>query len=190
MASIRRPFCHVCRKGRRNVIQIIAQPADSRNYRRTPRGSMQIRYIVLHGIADGETARQHAAHAASAAMGRSLHYYVDQTEVQQSVHDRFIAWHCGTRGVYYHPYCRNENSIGVALCGQMQTERRRFAPSVIHNAQALVRALMARYDIPAEHVLRHYDVTHKTCPAPFVECAACWTAFQTELARIPTYEQK
>ena len=92
------------------------------------------------------------------------------------------AWHCGTRGVYYHPYCRNGNSIGVALCSRVRDGRQVFLPGTVRRAQALVRMLMERYGIPAENVLRHYDVTHKTCPAPFVEHAASWTAFRAGLA--------
>lgn len=31
-------------------------------------------------------------------------------------------------------------------------------------------------------MVRHYDVTHKTCPAPFVESTAAWDAFKAGLA--------
>ena len=33
----------------------------------------------------------------------------------------------------------------------------------------LVKALMADYTIDVDHVIRHYDVTHKICPAMWVE---------------------
>ena len=42
--------------------------------------------------------------------------------------------------------------------------------------------LMDRYGIAADHVVRHYDVTHKTCPAPYVESAAAWSEFKAGLA--------
>ena len=59
----------------------------------------------------------------------------------------------------------------------MQDGRCGFHPDTVANAAALMRLLMARYGIPPGRVLRHYDVTHKTCPAPFVEHAAAWRAF-------------
>ena len=40
---------------------------------------------------------------------------------------------------------------------------------------------MAEYGIPAANVVRHYDVTHKKCPAPFVDDAAAWAEFKKAL---------
>ena len=42
----------------------------------------------------------------------------------------------------------------------------------------LGRSLIAQYGIPAENILRHYDVTGKICPAPFVENPAAWEQFK------------
>ena len=41
----------------------------------------------------------------------------------------------------------------------------------------LVNMLMKKYNIPAENVLRHYDITRKLCPAPYVD-AAKWVALR------------
>lgn len=147
------------------------QTADERKHLRTERGRAQIRYIVIHGAVNGRL-----------AAGTSVHYIVLGDRTQQQMREQETAWHCGTRGVYYHPYCRNGNSIGVALCSQVRDGRQVFLPGTVRRAQALVRMLMERYGIPAENVLRHYDVTHKTCPVPFVEHAASWTAFRDGLA--------
>lgn len=134
------------------------------------RSRAQIRYIVLHGAAEG-----------SIPPGTSVHYLVDGERVQRCVPVRFAAWHCGTRGTYFHPYCRNTSSIGIALCTRRQAGRETLPPATARRAQALVRALMVRYGIPPENVLRHYDVTHKTCPVPMVERAADWAAFHVTL---------
>lgn len=147
------------------------QTADERKHLRTERGRAQIRYIVIHGAVNGRL-----------AAGTSVHYIVLGDRTQQQMREQETAWHCGTRGVYYHPYCRNGNSIGVALCSQVRDGRQVFLPGTVRRAQALVRMLMERYGIPEENVLRHYDVTHKTCPVPFVEHAASWTAFCVGLA--------
>ena len=42
------------------------------------------------------------------------------------------------------------------------------------NTAAMVRELMDRYQIPPERVLRHFDVTGKRCPAPWVERPEEW----------------
>ena len=39
-----------------------------------------------------------------------------------------------------------------------------FTEAALNNAVELVRQLMKWYNIPAENVIRHYDVTGKPCP--------------------------
>lgn len=144
------------------------------------RGKDAIDYLVLHGTTGG-TAADWAAQAAARALGRSVHYYVDAQGVWQSVAAQQIAWHCGSRRAYHHPACRNANCIGVALCSQQRAGRYVFDRATVQHARALVQQLMTQYAIPAAHVLRHYDVTGKTCPIPFVEHTADWMAFRAAL---------
>ena len=155
--------------------------ARSGNYRPAARGKTEIQYLIIHHAADGEAAAENAAYFARRNVSRSVHYFVDENEVWQSVRDQDIAWHCGTRGVYFHPYCRNENSIGIALCSHMRDGRYTFSPETALRTQRLLCILMKKYDIPPERVVRHYDVTHKTCPAPFVKSVTAWRTFKEEL---------
>ena len=39
-----------------------------------------------------------------------------------------------------------------------------FTSAAVANAVELVKKLMAEYNIPADRVIRHYDVTGKPCP--------------------------
>ena len=166
------------------MTNIAFKQAHSGNYRRAARGKEDIRYLVIHFTAnDGDTAKNNADYFARAEISTSAHYFVDENEVWQSVRDADIAWHCGTRGVYFHPYCRNANSIGIELCSRKNGEKFYFMPETVRRAQALTRELMAKYGIPLENVVRHYDVTHKNCPAPFVESASAWTAFKQGLQK-------
>ena len=41
---------------------------------------------------------------------------------------------------------------------------------------------MKKYDIPAANVIRHYDVTGKVCPEPYVRDTAAWNTFKTQIA--------
>ena len=86
--------------------------------------------------------------------------------------------------MYFHPYCRNANSLGIELCSRKQGEKYYFAPETVKNARNFVRFLMKKYDIPLANVVRHYDVTHKNCPAPFVEDAAAWQSFKAGLIQL------
>ena len=131
---------------------------------------MPPRYIVVHYTSGkGDTAAQNGEYfAREGNQGASAHWFVDETQAVASVPEQFSAWHCGG-AAYVHPECRNSNSIGVELCSDYSAERGYyFTDKTIDNAVELVRELMERYEIPIENVVRHYDVTGKLCPAPFV----------------------
>ena len=55
-------------------------------------------------------------------------------------------------------------------------------------AAELGRDIMARYGIPLENVLRHYDVTGKLCPRPLID-EGKWAAFKARLEDTMTQEQ-
>ena len=87
------------------------------------------------------------------------------------------AWHCGARA-YWHPECRNGNSIGIEMCSRKRADGSYYIkPETVANAAALAKDIMQRYGIDTDHVLRHYDVTGKRCPMPWVDDPAQWTAF-------------
>lgn len=156
--------------------------ARAENFRAASRRPSDICYLVIHFTAnDGDSAKNNADYFAREAPGASAHFFVDEREIWQSVKEKDIAWHCGTRGMYFHPYCRNANSLGVELCSRKRGEKYYFTPETVKNAQQFVRSLMKRYGIPTENVVRHYDVTHKNCPAPFVEDVGAWQRFKAGL---------
>lgn len=126
-----------------------------------------VQYIVVHYTANkGDTARNNADYFAREETKTSAHYFVDEKEVWQSVKDEDTAYHCGAK-TYKHPLCRNYNSIGVEMC--IWDKGGKVRPGTVEKAAEVVRGLMARYNVPLERVLRHYDVTGKNCPLPMVE---------------------
>ena len=58
-----------------------------------------------------------------------------------------------------------------------------FEPKVVDNLVWLTKKLMAQYNIPADHVIRHYDVTGKICPKYFVEDEAAWKQFKNNIRK-------
>lgn len=126
-------------------------------------------YLVIHYTAgDGDTAEENGLYFSRTEVGASAHWFVDEYGAVASVPESEAAWHCGAK-TYVHPRCRNQNSIGVELCSRKTDGTYTFAPQTLKHAVQLVRQLMKTYDIPVERVLRHYDVTGKGCPAPFLE---------------------
>lgn len=150
---------------------------DPSNYRA---GRTQpVRYIVMHYTANnGDTAKNNCDYYHRVGgLQASAHYFCDEHGAMQSVRECDTAWHCGARA-YWHPECRNANSIGIEMCSRKRADGSYYIkPETVANAAALAREIMQRYGIDTDHVLRHYDVTGKRCPMPWVDDPAQWTAF-------------
>ena len=134
----------------------------------------RIKYIVIHYVGATGGAQANCKYYAEADRSASAHYYVDfDGSVWQSVEDKNIAWHCGAKS-YVHAECRNVNSIGIEMCvrnkgDQSSTSKDWYFEDVtVQAAIELTKELMAKYGIVADHVIRHYDVTGKICPNPYV----------------------
>ena len=160
------------------------EQARAGNYR--PGRTQPVEYIVVHYTGNwSDTAKNNADYFARTVTGTSAHYFVDEEAVWQSVREEDTAWHCGSSQPV-HPACRNANSIGVEMCNSAGG----VPPAVRDRTAALVRELMARYGVPVERVLRHYDVTGKKCPAPWVDRPGEWEDFKRRLeVKAVTQEQ-
>jgi len=158
------------------------RPCHPGNYRKGRTGTVE--YLVVHYVGAAGSARNNAVYYGSTpGIGASAHYFVghagEGAAVWASVPEGDTAWHCGTTGRYYHDSCRNGNSIGVELCCHSREDGSwYFDEETVTAAVELCRDIVERYGIDREHVLRHYDVTHKVCPAPFVADEGAWEAFR------------
>ncbi len=151
-----------------------------------PGRTAPISYLVVHYTSNrGDTAENNARYFARETTGTSAHYFVDQDTIWQSVRDTDTAWHCGTK-TPVHPLCRNANSIGIEMCDSADG----VPQAVQSRTAALVRALMVQYGVPRENVLRHFDVTGKRCPAPWVDDSGAWERFQAELEVEPVTQEQ
>ena len=155
--------------------------AHSSNF--TKGRKQKIQFLVIHYTANnGDLAKSNCNYFKSPNRNASAHYFVDEKEIWQSVEDNDMAWHCGTSGKYYHSKCRNDNAIGIELCSEKDSKGNYyFTNETINNAVGLVKMLMEKYNIPIENIVRHYDVTHKNCPAPFVNNNTAWDNFKDSL---------
>ncbi len=156
------------------------------------RGSIdRIEYIVIHYVGATGGAEANCQYYAEKNRGASAHYFVGHSgEIWQSVWDHDIAWHCGgkkyadTTGGTYHGICTNTNSIGIEMCVRKDAKGRwYFEPETISSAIELTKTLMDKYNVPVEKVIRHYDVTGKICPEPYVRDPEAWEAFKNALVR-------
>ncbi len=149
----------------------------TRNY---TKGVIQgrVKYIVLHYFGGLATAPSVANFFGMDGANASAHYVVDDENIIQCVDDLEIAWHCGSStGIYTHPNWRNSNSIGIEIrpykidvstANRADAKDWYFQDKTIQNVLELVAMLMKLHNIPIENVVRHYDVTGKYCPRPFM----------------------
>ena len=156
-------------------------PAHSSNYARGR--TAPILWIVVHYTAnDGDTDTNNAHYFQGAGRGASAHYFVDEDSITQTVRDSDTAWHCGAeRGGSYFNGARNANSIGIEMCSDVVGGRYTITEQTAVRTAGLVRSLMDKYNIPLSRVCRHYDVTHKACPEPWVRNPQLWEDFKRRL---------
>lgn len=154
----------------RNINRLIS------GYNFNPGSISRIKYIVIHYTGALGDAKANCNYFAGGNRNASAHYFVGYDgAIWQSVEDANIAWHCGASS-YKHNECRNANSIGIELCVRKKNTASMgatdkdwyFEDATVEAAAELTRYLMDKYGVPADRVIRHYDVTGKICPNPYV----------------------
>lgn len=160
------------------------------------RSNRKIEYIVIHYTGALGSAENCCKYFEKFYRGVSAHYFINHNgAIWQCVEDNNIAWHCGAN-TYKHKYARNNNSIGIEICVKKKSTKTMnatdkdwyFEDAAIDAAIELTKELMKKYNIPASNVIRHYDVSGKICPAPFIHNNSkhTWSGFINSLSTKPT----
>jgi N-acetylmuramoyl-L-alanine amidase CwlA len=149
------------------MVKIKTSLANKENYGGMKSGPNQ--WIVMHYTAnDGDSDEMNAKYFRDKVVKASANYFVDDDSITCTVPDNWIAYHCGAYK-YFHPSCRNYNSIGIEMCDAHRDGIVQATDKTIENAAELAAMLCEKYNIPTSHIIRHYDVTHKICPAYWVK---------------------
>ena len=141
--------------------------------------TLPIKYIVMHylGVPNADNPYLYNG-------GYGGHYNVTRAgKIYKAVDPRKgVVWHCGgglqgNGGHTFYGKCTNYNSIGIecGVCADTDAKDLSgdsylwyFTQETQEAAAWLVAQLMKEYDINIDHVIRHYDVTGKCCPNPYV----------------------
>lgn len=138
--------------------------------RNTSGGRAKPKYIVMHYTAtDRATAQNEVMYFATnpAATNASADFFVDGSEIWQynTKLDTRYSWAVGDgQSGAFGGKCTNPNQISVEMCCYLSGGKWYISDKTYSNAVALVKHLMSKYAIPAENVIRHYDVSRKLCP--------------------------
>ena len=139
---------------------------------RVPAWGNKKKYIAVHYL--GVVGQAHDL--ASDGCGAHFYIYWDGTIYQRCSLDA-VPWAVGTAGYYTqkHPEANNYNTISIEMCckcdgnAALASDPKWYFTKETQEACVwLVRHLMGQLGIAADHVLRHYDIVNKVCPAPYV----------------------
>lgn len=153
----------------------ITQKLSNRKNYGQKRALNRITYIVIHMTAnDGDKAVSNANYFANGVRGASAHYFVDDSNIYQSVPDNYVAWSVGgkkylncsqTGGGKLYGKCTNSNSISIELCDTVKNGIVYPTDKTINLAIKVTKSLMKKYNISKKNIVRHFDVTGKSCPS-------------------------
>lgn len=171
--------------------------AENRNEVPASRGEHSIEFIVCHylGVPNADNPYLYGG-------GYGGHYNIKRNgQIFKAADPRTaVVWQCGgglqgPDGHDFYKICTNYNSIGIE-CGVCyagtekepsgESDKWFFTEETQESLVYLVSKLMDEYDVPFDHVIRHYDVTGKICPNPYVRNNGLngnwtWREFKTNL---------
>lgn len=164
-----------------------------RNHTVRKRTAADIDWIVVHYVGAMGDAYANTEYYRTTDVGASADFWVgfDGSIWQGNDYYNYYSWHCGgglqgPNGHKFYGVCHNSNSVGVEMCVRKKSTRTMlatdkdwyFEDATVKAAAQLVAHLMKELNVSIGHVIRHYDVTGKICPNPYVLNEAAWNDFK------------
>ncbi len=148
-------------------------------YSRSGEKQNKIQYIVVHWVGNANTSalanknyfdNLKNTHKTSA----SSHYIIGLNgEIIRCIPENEVAFHSGS-------YSRNRNSIGIENCHPDWNGQ--FNSNTYNSLVELCADICKRYGLGINNIIRHYDVTGKSCPKYYVENPNAWVQFKNDVA--------
>ena len=135
-------------------------------------------YVVIHETdnwSKGANARAHALAMKNGNLAGTVHYYVDSSEIYQTLDHSDGAWAVGDgKGKYG---ITNRNSINIEICVNPETDYYK----AVDKAEQLAAYLLKQYGWSTDHLKRHYDASRKHCPRRILD-EGLWPGFVKKTA--------
>lgn len=189
----------------RQIIDITARNKSMvphKRYSNPSEHDYKIQFIVCHylGVPNADNPDLYES---GGTRGYGGHYNIERNgQIYKAADPKTaVVWQCGgglqgDGGHKFYKICTNYNSIGIE-CGVCYTDKSTkegdgdsnkwyFTEETQESIVWLVSKLMDEYGISDDHVIRHYDVTGKICPNPYVKNNGkngnwTWTEFKNNL---------
>lgn len=145
-----------------------------------------VKKVVIHWTANlGATAHNHFKYFNNLKdRYASAHFFVDKDEAICIIPLNEIAYHANDgdyRGVAELKPNANFLSVGIEMCVEKDGS---FHPNTIKQTIAVAVELCKRYKLdPLTDIVRHYDITHKNCPAPWVKNSKPFEEFKVAVKK-------
>jgi len=163
-------------------------------YSRSGEKQKSIQYIVIHWVGNANTSatanRNYFNNLAKThSTSASSHYIIGLNgEIIRCIPDDEVAFHSGS-------YSMNRKSIGIEDCHPDWNGK--FTDDTYNALVELCADLCKKYGISINNVIRHYDVTGKSCPKYYVEHQDEWNKLKQDIynkingtpVEVPTEEQ-
>jgi N-acetylmuramoyl-L-alanine amidase CwlA len=161
-------------------------------YSRSGDPLIKVQAIVVHYTANPHAnAEDHQEYFDGSDGGGSryagAHIFVDKDEAVEIIPLNEVAYHANDRTLklsalkastsYYPGGNANLLTIGIEMCIEKNGS---FHPDTVERTRLVIKYLQDKYPQLRDtknRVVRHYDVTGKNCPKPFVEDVQKWNAF-------------
>lgn len=175
-------------------MEIIDKLLTINKYSRNGEKQNKIEYIVVHYVGNANTSatanRNYFNNLAKThSTSASSHYIIGLNgEIIRCIPDNEVAFHSGS-------YSMNRKSIGIEDCHPDWNGK--FTDDTYNALVELCADLCKKYGISINNVIRHYDVTGKSCPKYYVEHQNEWNKLKQDIynkingtpVEVPTEEQ-
>lgn len=146
--------------------------------------------IVIHYVGSGkkgvETVENNLSYFANNAnLEASAHFFVDSKCWGKSVGMNRVAYSVGkdyghdniSKGIYY-GYLTNNNTVSIEICDFYSMP---LPENTLKNLIKCIKYIL-KYCPNVKHIVRHYDVNGKQCPAPVID-AKEWNKLQFQIVK-------
>ena len=140
------------------------------------------KYIVIHETDnwnEGAGAYRHALAMYNGNLKGTVHYYVDDKDIYQTLDHKHGAYAVGDNGNKINNSLfgiHNQNTINIEICVNPDSSYYKAVQNTIN----LTIYLMEKENIPLKNVVRHYDATRKNCPRRIIK-ENQWDTFKDKL---------
>lgn len=136
------------------------------NYNKSKRsgGTSAIKYICVHYTATDASAKNNCIYFSGGNRGASADFFIDNNGIWE-YNDPASGYYTWAVGDGHGKYgITNSNSVSIEV---VSSGKKDFSKTEIGYLTTLVKYLMSKYNVKADHVVRHYDASRKTCPVQY-----------------------